>query len=231
MRENHTQLVIVLDRSGSMGNIADATISAYNEFINGQKHIEGTANVMLAQFDDKYEVLYNQDLRDVPVLDRKSFIPRGSTALNDAIGKSITDVGNDLKNMSESERPSKVIVAIFTDGGENSSRQWTKEAVAELIKEQTNKYSWDFSFFGANQDAVLTGGGYNIHANNSFSFNSTAGSVKNTMSYYNKMSEYTRRGAMAPAAFTRSMKLAALNNNVISDDEINAWVVPDKKDK
>jgi hypothetical protein len=227
MRQNHTQLVVVLDRSGSMQSIKESTIAAYNQFIKKQKEITGTADIMLAQFDNVYEVVYNGNLENAPELNASTFVPRGSTALNDAMGRSFDEIGRTLAALPEDQRASKVIVAVFTDGGENASKDYTTEVVANIVKEQTDKYAWDISFFGANQDAVLTGKKYNINFNNSFTFNADPNSVHNTMAYYSKGTEYIRSNKTRPAAFIGIMRSMAVNSAVKANvTEIDkAWNV------
>jgi hypothetical protein len=226
MRNKHTQLVIVLDRSGSMGNIAEATITAYNEFVASQKAVEGTADIYLAQFDDKYDVLYDGSLQDAPLLTDKTFVPRGMTALNDGIGRTMQSVGNKLANLPEHQRAEKVIVAIFTDGGENSSKEYKREQVAAMIKEQETKYGWQVNFFGANQDAVLVGKSYNVQANNAYTYSANEASARNTMSFMSGKVSLTRSvnirpsEFVVPAKFDKAMRAAAMSNKAVSKEDI-----------
>lgn len=236
MKHNHTQFAIILDRSGSMVSIRDSTIIAFNEFIGSQKEVPGTADVMLVRFDGyetypgslpidppAYEIMYNKPLGEVPELTKQVLSPRGSTALNDAIGKTIIDLGTTLSLKTENERPSKVIVAIFTDGGENASTEFTRQAVAALIKEQTEKYNWTFSFFGANQDAVLVGKSYNISEDRSVTYAANGGAIHNTMMYSGKLFGMDRIGQKAPAAFTAEMKSASLRSVAVDPEELKKW--------
>jgi len=153
-RENHSLIVTILDRSGSMETIKADAIGGFNSFIGSQKELDGTADATLVLFDDQYELLFDTiPLNKVRNLTTKTFVPRGSTALFDAIGKTIDDLGDKLADMNESDRPEKVIIAILTDGEENSSSEYSQKQIKRMIKHQSEKYSWEFLFLAANQDA------------------------------------------------------------------------------
>ncbi|WP_247595999.1 MULTISPECIES: VWA domain-containing protein [unclassified Rhodococcus (in: high G+C Gram-positive bacteria)] len=148
-------VVALLDRSGSMHSIADDTRGGFDSFIGKEREQDGNTVVTLAQFDQQYELVYSsQPIRTVPPLVLR---PRGSTALYDAIGRLITDVGAELAAVSEDERPCSVTVVVMTDGHENASKEWTNTAVRELIAQQEKDYQWDFVFLGSNIDAVDVG--------------------------------------------------------------------------
>jgi uncharacterized protein YegL len=151
MRKNHTEIVCIVDRSGSMASIKTDAEGGFDSFIVEQKKVKGTASVTLVLFDDKYEVAYqDKDLKNVPLL---NLVPRGNTALLDAIGRTINEVGSRLASTAEKDRPGKVMVCIVTDGQENASKEFTKTKIKEMIDHQRSKYSWEFSYLGANQDA------------------------------------------------------------------------------
>ena len=155
MRENLTEMVFVLDRSGSMSGLADDTIGGFNELIEKQKKIEGRAYVTTVLFDHEYEVLHDHvALEEVAPLTDKEYFARGSTALLDAVGRTIDAVGARLAATVEEERPEHVVFVITTDGRENSSREYTAKRVRGMIEHQQQKYSWQFVFLGANMDAV-----------------------------------------------------------------------------
>ncbi|NIL78165.1 MULTISPECIES: VWA domain-containing protein [Rhodococcus] len=145
----------VLDRSGSMQSIADDTRGGFDSFIAKELAQEGDTVVTLAQFDDRYEVVYSsRPIADVPPLVLE---PRGTTALYDAIGRLVTEVGAELSALPEDQRPGSVTVLVMTDGHENASREWTNTAVRALIEQQERDYQWDFVFLGSNIDAVDVG--------------------------------------------------------------------------
>lgn len=145
----------LLDRSGSMHSIADDTRGGFDSFIGKEREQDENTVVTLAQFDQQYELVYSsQPIRTVPPLVLQ---PRGSTALYDAIGRLITDVGVELAALPEDERPGSVTVVVMTDGHENASKEWTNTAVRSLIAQQEKDYQWDFVFLGSNIDAVDVG--------------------------------------------------------------------------
>ncbi len=167
---NHTEVIIVLDRSGSMVSIKSDMEGGLDQFFAEQKKEPGRCTVTLAQFDDKYEVVYSgRDLKDVP----KAFLdPRGMTALLDAVGKTINEVGSRLAKTEEKDRPGRVIFLIITDGCENASREFSPKQVKTMIKEQTDKYNWLFVYLGANQDAFAEAGNLGILTARNFAANS-----------------------------------------------------------
>jgi len=168
MNTNLTEIAVILDRSGSMGTIKDSTIEGFNGFVDEQKKGTGEMNLTLVQFDTEYEVLYTRkNIQDVKCLE---FHPRGSTALYDAIGRTINTLGREIACTAPAQRPGKVLVLIITDGEENASKEFTLEKVKEMITHQTDVYKWEFLFIGANQDAVLSGASLGIRANNTMAF-------------------------------------------------------------
>lgn len=173
-KPNSTLIAYVQDKSGSMASVRDAAISAYNEFIQSQKAVPGDAKITLVQFDTVYQFLYQGlDLPAVPALTHETYRPSGGTALLDAIGRTIIETGHTLEKMPEHERPSKVIVVIQTDGEENSSREFGKDKIKEMIEHQENKYSWEFVFLGADKNAIMTAQTYGIKASNAMAYGNT----------------------------------------------------------
>lgn len=158
MKDNLTELIFILDRSGSMSSMTQEAIGGFNAFLEEQKKAPGEANLTLVLFDHEYSVVHNgRNIKTCECLDDKTYVPRGTTALLDAVGRTIDDVGKRLAATPESERPSKVLVAILTDGLENASRDYQRAKINEMISHQTNKYSWQFLFLAANQDAIAEG--------------------------------------------------------------------------
>ena len=155
MKKNLTEMVFILDRSGSMQSLTDDTIGGFNAMIDGQKKEDGEAYVTTVLFDDNYEVLHDHvDIQKVSPITTKEYYARGCTALLDAIGKTINSIGSRLSATPEDERPDKVMFVITTDGFENASKEFSKSTVKEMIEHQQEKYSWTFMFLGANMDAV-----------------------------------------------------------------------------
>lgn len=164
MKNGLTYIIFVIDRSGSMESIRNDMIGGFNSFIKSQQEANiGECRVFAYKFDTAYEPMFEDlDLNFVPVLTRESYVPRGGTALYDSLGRVIDNIGQRLSNMSESERPAKVLVVTITDGAHNSNLldngpQFTAEEVKEKVKHQTEVYSWDFAYIGANQDAWAVG--------------------------------------------------------------------------
>lgn len=154
--KNKTDITIILDRSGSMESVKSDTIGGFNSFLGEQQKIEGEAVLTLVQFDDQYEVVYlDKEIARADKLSTETFVPRGMTALYDAIGRTINETGKRLADLPEAERPDKVLMVIMTDGEENSSQEFRSETIGQMIREQRDKYNWQFMFIGANQDAIL----------------------------------------------------------------------------
>ena len=155
MRKNLTEIVFILDRSGSMSGLEADTIGGYNSLIEKQKKEAGEAYVSTILFDDKAEVLHDRvDLRTIQPMTDKDYYVRGCTALLDAVGGAIYHIGNVHKYAREEERPEKTLFIITTDGMENSSKFYTYEKVKRMVERQKEKYGWEFLFLGANIDAA-----------------------------------------------------------------------------
>lgn len=171
MNTNHTDITIILDRSISMAPVTKETLAGFNKFLDEQKKAQGTATLTLHQFDHEHETpIKAQDVRHIAPITSETYVPRGNTALLDAMGRAITETGRRLDAMPERDRPSKVVVVVITDGEENSSREFTRPRVMALIKHQQDKYSWEFVFMGANQDAIQAGVNYGFMAAKSMSY-------------------------------------------------------------
>ena len=200
MRKDLAYVAVVLDRSGSMESVKQATINGFNEFLNAQKKIPGECRLLLAQFDDQYEVVLDEPLAKVPELNDSTFQPRSMTALFDAMGKTIIDLGRKLEAMQDADRPDRVLLVTITDGMENSSKEFTQANVKALIEQQTKKYQWDFVFIGANQDAVLTAKGFGIRADAALSYNANPVSVMAMSASLGNYTTDTRRMSHAVRA-------------------------------
>ena len=171
MNDDLTDITIVLDRSGSMDVVRADTIGGFNAFLAEQKAEPEAANLSLFQFDNLYETVHSvRPLQDVPELTPQTFVPRGSTALLDAIGRTINETGARLAAMPEAERPGKVLLVIMTDGEENSSQEFTRPQIFDMITHQRDVYNWQIAFIGANQDAIAVGASIGIPASNSLNY-------------------------------------------------------------
>lgn len=165
MKKDLTELIFILDRSGSMGGLETDTIGGYNSLLTKQKAIPGECRITTVLFDNVVELLHDRtDLQAVSPLTATDYTVRGSTALLDAIGSTLNKIGNAIKHTAEDYRPEKVLVVIITDGMENASRYYGSNQIKAMIKRQQDKYGWEFLFLGANIDAVETASHYGIRA-------------------------------------------------------------------
>lgn len=195
---DQTEIVVVLDRSGSMGSIKEATVNGFNTFLDEQKNAEGEAFITLVQFDDRYEMNYQSIpvAEAQPLIAGETFVPRGTTALYDAIGKTI----NDLKTDRD------VIFVIITDGHENASNEFKVEAIKKMIQSLTEEDGWKFIFLAANQDAILSGNSIGISGANSMTYAANGESTSAAFfSVSSNMASY------------RSSKFKSLSDDAIED--------------
>ena len=189
-----TEIVCIIDKSGSMHSIKNDAIGGFNTFIGEQKKLEGKANVSLVLFNTEYSpVYYNKPLNDVEALNESTFKPVGGTALLDAIGRTL----NELMTKEGSEiAPDKYLVVILTDGEENSSREYTNEAIKKIIEDLRAKGNWEFVYLGANQDAFRVAGGMGISVSNSMNFIADSEDTKILYRKMSKMSASYRSSAL-----------------------------------
>lgn len=161
--KNLTELVFILDRSGSMQGLEEDTIGGFNGLIEKQMKEKGDAVVTTVLFDNKYDMIYdNADIKKIPKMTRKEYYARGSTALMDAVGRTINHVKHRHKMALKSETPEHTMVVIITDGYENSSKEFDRQTIREMIERQREKHGWEFLFLGANIDAEKEAESYGI---------------------------------------------------------------------
>jgi len=171
---DYTHIICILDRSGSMGSIIGDAIGGFNEYINKQKQLPGKATVTTVLFDDYYDVIYNNvDIKEVENITRDVWSPRGTTALNDAIGKTINSEMINIKKLAKKDRPNKVLVVIVTDGHENASREYKGSDIKTMITEQ-EKNDWQFIYIGADQDAFSVGTNLGFSGGNTLKYSNTS---------------------------------------------------------
>ena len=211
--EKATEIVCILDRSGSMDSIKHDAIGAFNSFLNGQKKLPSEAYLTLVLFDDEYELLYDSiALNDVPELTESTFIPRGMTALLDAIGQTI-------KTVKKKTKDKNVIVCILTDGEENHSNEYKHADIIKLIRKRKEKHHWEFIFLAANQDAIQTGNSLGINASRSVNFSADKEGMKRSMDITSYATAF-KRGHHTE--FSSSEKYENVSFDAIDDDFLAA---------
>lgn len=155
MKKELTQMVFVLDMSGSMNRLTNETVSGYNQMVSDQKKEDGEAIITTVLFNHKSTIVHDTvNIREVKDMTTEEYRPGGMTAMLDAVGETINHVGKRLEAMPENERPEKVLFTIITDGFENCSREYDLATVKEMIEHQRTKYNWMFTFLGANIDNI-----------------------------------------------------------------------------
>lgn len=163
MRKNKTELVFILDKSGSMSGLETDTIGGFNAMLKKQQKADGEAYVTTVLFNHDYELLHDRiNVKGISPMTDDDYEVGGTTALLDTIGFTLQKIMNVQKRTSESERADKVLFVITTDGMENASREYTADKIKKMIQEQKEKYGWEFIFLGANIDAVTTAAQFGI---------------------------------------------------------------------
>ena len=166
-----TELVFILDRSGSMYGLEQDTIGGFNSMLEKQRRESGEAYVTTVLFDNRVEFLHDRlPMQQVPSMTEKDYTVRGSTALLDAVGSTIKHIARIHKYAHPDHKPTSTLFVIITDGMENASRQYTYDKVKEMITHEQEKYGWEFLFLGANIDAAAEGARFGIHADHSVTY-------------------------------------------------------------
>jgi uncharacterized protein YegL len=168
--KNKTEIIFLLDRSGSMGGLESDTIGGFNSLIRKQCQLAGETMLTTVLFDHDYELLWNGVDANTVHLTNAQYFVRGTTALLDAIGRTIMDVSYRLSNTAEDKKPSNVIFVITTDGHENASREYSSNRIRSMIQKQQDIHGWEFIFLGANIDAVKEADNIGIKGEHSFDF-------------------------------------------------------------
>jgi len=215
-----TQIVCLLDRSGSMSAIINDAIGGFNEFIAEQKKLSDEATLTVAIFDTQYDLVYNNvNIKEVEKITRDTWSPRGMTALYDAIGKTINDVKNIHAEMKKKNRPDKVLFCVVTDGYENASQEYDNNAIRKMIKD-CEKNDWSFIYLAANQDAFDVGTSFGISGGNTYNFMATAdGASKMSMTLNNASVSYR---SMSTGDVDFATKTSTLMDDVgVKSDEEN----------
>lgn len=171
MRKGLTEIVFILDRSGSMAGLEKDTIGGFNSMLKKQRKEKGEAIISTVLFDNECSVVHDRvNIQQVEPMDESVYFVRGCTALLDAVGGAIHHIGNVHKYAREEDRPEKTLFVITTDGMENASHRYDAEKVKQMIERQKEKYGWEFLFLGANIDAVATARKFGIGANRAVNY-------------------------------------------------------------
>jgi len=191
MKTNSTELVFILDKSGSMSGLESDTIGGYNAMLEKQKKEPGEAIVTTVLFDDDYELLHDRiNIKGISPMTEKEYYVGGCTALLDAIGKSIHKIVNVQRRTRDDQQADKVMFVITTDGLENASREYTYEKIKKIIEHQKTKYGWEFIFLGANIDAIATAARFGISADRAANYHADSeGTLLNYQAVSNVVSE------------------------------------------
>lgn len=168
-----TEIVFILDRSGSMSGLEEDTIGGYNGMLKKQKNKDGEALVTTVLFDNEYEMIHNRtDIQGIQEITEEEYFVRGTTALLDAIGITISKIIQATKNTRKESRASKVIFVIITDGMENASKEYNYKRIKEMVEYQKENYNWEFVFLGANIDAIKTAASFGINEDRAANYHS-----------------------------------------------------------
>jgi hypothetical protein len=179
MNTDYTHICFILDRSGSMASQADDAIGGFNTLIESQQKLTGKCTFSLILFDDRYEQPYDfTPIQMVAKLTNDTFVPRGGTALLDAVGRAMNETGVALAALPENERPSKVMIAVLTDGQENQSRKFSASQIKDMIEHQSTKYAWQITFLSSDIQAYEQALSYGFSLGNTRSANSIGSAMK-----------------------------------------------------
>ena len=200
MKKGLTEIVFILDRSGSMSGLESDTIGGYNSMIEKQKKEEGEALISTVLFDGQTDVLHDRvPLDKISPITEKEYYVRGSTALLDAVGGAIHQIGNVHKYAREEDVPEKTLFIITTDGMENSSRQYSYDKVKKMIEKQKEKYHWEFIFLGANIDAVSVADRFGVDRQHAVRYECDSAGTALNFQVMNKMVSCARGAKSAKA--------------------------------
>jgi hypothetical protein len=197
-----TELVFVLDRSGSMSGMERAVIDGFNGLVEKQRRVPGRALVSVELFDERFDVVYDRvALEAVRPLTEREYYTRGCTALLDAVGRAIRHIARKQREARPAERPGHTLFVINTDGYENASREYTRERIREMVREEEGKYGWEFLFLGANIDSYGEAGALGIRAEMTCNVVADAGGVEANFESVSKAARHMRMKGVAGCAW------------------------------
>ena len=219
MKKGLTEIVFILDRSGSMSGLEADTIGGYNSMLDKQKKEEGEAIISTVLFDDRTEILHDRkNIDKVERITDKEYFVRGCTALLDAVGEAIHHIGRIQKEMPEDERPEKTLFIITTDGMENASREYSYDKVKKMVEKKKKKNHWEFVFLGANIDAVEVAGRFGVAANRAVRYECDSVGTALNFDVMSKM-----------VSCARACSSARMMEEAFDDDEMLAPIQADYK--
>lgn len=205
MKHGYTHISVILDRTGSMEVIRDDTIGGFNAFLKEQKAQPGTATLTLTQFDsqDPYEVLCSfKPISEVKELTRETYIPRACTPLLDAMGRGIIDLESRISRMKKSERPSRVVFTVVTDGQENASREFSKQQIVEMIGKHQDNDGWQFVFLSSDLDSIDDAMAYGVLQDRSLRLAKSGRGMRQAWTSVSSRVAELREGVTDSLAFT-----------------------------
>ncbi len=216
-KQNYTHIAIVMDRSGSMRSIEKDMSGGLLKLVEDQKSVKGDATLTLAKFDQLYELVY--DFEPLNNVDDFELIPRGMTALLDAMGKTIVSVKEKIDSMKDDDKPSKCIFIFITDGQENSSTKYSKSQITEMIEncQQCEDVHYDFVFLGANQDAIAEGSSYGIRGDASLTYGAN---TQGTNHMYDSLSRSLKMSRETGQTLSFCEQDRSIQNSPIDIDKI-----------
>lgn len=215
-----TELAFILDRSSSMESIRHAAIEGFNQYLREQQASPDQTRLSLVYFDSAVEVCHlSLPIAEILPIDFETYVPRGCTALLDAIGRTIDKTGQRIAKLPVADRPDHISIAILTDGEENSSTRYTWQDVAQRIKHQTEKYSWEFLFLGASEDAIATAAKINIHPANAASYIADAAGYGAAMTGMSKKTLASRAIKRGDATLDQLEEAAASLDSIVKEED------------
>lgn len=207
MKKGLTELVFILDKSGSMGGLEHDTIGGFNSMLEKQRAVKGECLITTVLFDNSYELLHDRaDIRAVSPITEKEYSVGGSTALLDAVGRTIRKIVNAQRHTAEAYRAENVMFVIITDGEENSSREFSSDRVKAMIEHEKDKYGWEFIFLGANIDAVETADRFGIAPDRAQNYHADSRGVELNFDTVSAAVSSFRKCSVMPPAWSRDIE-------------------------